>query len=105
MSYRKHSMGTKEIIELIIAGFFGSLVRLVLDPPKDSWTRWAAQVFVGLCCAVFIGGMFAHFTNAGDYGFLAWGFVIGSMGEKALKKVQDRFFGLSDRTKKDKSEK
>lgn len=87
-------MGIREAVELLIAGFFGSLVRLVLESPPDSWTRWAAQVFVGLCCAVFIGGLFAHLTNAGSYGYLAWGFVVGSLGERALKKLQDKF--LSD---------
>jgi hypothetical protein len=84
------SLGDPDIRDLAISGVFGSLVRLMIDP-EENWIRWVTQLFVGMLCAVFLGGVAAYFLDAGTKGLLACGFVFGSLGEHGLKMVQDRF--------------
>lgn len=74
---------------LLTAGFFGSLVRLILKPEK-SWQAWLAQIFVGAACAVFLGGAVSHVLNLGTAGMLASGFAIGTSAEHALAWIQTR---------------
>ena len=76
--------------DLAVSGILGSLARLIIAP-EDNWRRWVAQLIVGMLCAVFLGGLAAHFLNAGPSGLLACGFVFGSLGEHGLKVAQNKF--------------
>lgn len=87
--------------DLTFSGIFGSLARLVIRP-EESWQAWVTQVFVGVVCAVFIGGLAAHYLNAGRHGVLACGFVFGSLGEHGLKMLQKRVMNQGEEKEKEK---
>lgn len=86
---------TKELTVLFIAGFFGSLVRLVLNP-EPRWQRWLVRFTVGVSCAVFLGGVaseaIAKAFSLKDMEQLlsASGFICGVLAEQMLEKMQAR---------------
>lgn len=85
---------------LICGGFFGSIVKLTLHPEKR-WSIWLSQFIVGILCAVFIGGLLAHWLGAGHYGFSAVGFIIGTAAEQFLAITQRK---LAKHLKEEKEE-
>lgn len=78
---------------LAFAGVAGAFFRAILAPEVE-WKRRIAQGVGGALSALFLGGFMAQITNqvfdTGPYSWLAWGFIMGSGGEVAVKYVQDR---------------
>lgn len=90
-------MDWKTTVLLMIAGIFGSLVRLTLNP-EPSWQRWALRFFVGISCAVFLGGLIGHlmvkwFDLSGEseaWAIAAAGFITGTSSEQVLDFIMRR---------------
>jgi len=90
-------MDFKTVTVLLIAGFCGSLVRLVLYP-EVHWKRWVGRFVVGILSAVFLGGLIGHLIhewfNLEDaiISSAASGFIVGSAAEQfhdlVLRKIQ-----------------
>lgn len=78
---------------LAFAGVAGAFFRAILAPEVE-WQRRVAQGIGGALSALFLGGFMAQVTNhmfdTGPYSWLAWGFIMGSGGEVAVKFVQDK---------------
>lgn len=76
---------------LAFAGVAGGFFRAILAPEVE-WRRRVAQGIGGALSALFLGGFMAQITNqlfdTGPYSWLAWGFIMGSGGEVAVKYVQ-----------------
>lgn len=84
---------------LAFSGIAGGFFRALLAP-EERWKQRVAQGVGGALSAIFLGGFMAqitdHFIDTGYYSWLAWGFVMGSGGEVAVKFVQDRLMGVSN---------
>ena len=82
---------------LTVAGLGGAIFR-ALVAPKESWKLRVTQGLGGALSAIFLGGFMAQATEtifmAGPYAWLAWGFIMGSGGEVAVKFVQDKLIGV-----------
>ena len=84
----------RETATLVIAGFFGSLVRLMLAPP-ERWQRWVARFIVGVSSAVFlgppVGHMIAKWSGLDASGTLpAAGFLTGVTAEQLIVYIQSK---------------
>lgn len=83
---------------LALSGIGGAYFRAVVAPEQE-WRKRVVQGVAGALSAIFLGGLAAHFINtiadAGVYAYLAAGFLMGSGGEVAVKKIQDRILGKS----------
>lgn len=85
----------REVTVLFIAGFFGSLVRLVLNP-EPRWQRWLVRFIIGISCAIFLGGVvseaIAKAFSLKDVEQLlsASGFICGVLAEQLLEKMQTK---------------
>lgn len=81
---------------LAVSGVGGAYFRAVIAPEQE-WKKRIVQGIAGALSAIFLGGLVAHFVdgivNAGVYTYLAAGFLMGSGGEVAVKKIQDRVLG------------
>lgn len=81
---------------LALSGIGGAYFRAVVAPEQE-WRKRVVQGIAGALSAIFLGGLAAHFINAiadaGVYSYLAAGFLMGSGGEVAVKKVQDKLLG------------
>lgn len=81
-----------------ISGVGGAFFRILLAP-ESNWGRRAVQGIVGGLSAIFLGGLVAHiintFADAGVFSYLAAGFLMGTGGELAVKRMQDRVLGGS----------
>lgn len=84
---------SEEMKTLMTAGFFGSLVRVLLQPEKK-WQRWLVQMIVGVASAVFLGQVFgvmiAKLTGAPGASIAAAGFIIGTAAEQVIAWLQKR---------------
>ena len=85
---------TKEVAVLMVAGFFGSLARLVLSP-EQCWKRWAIRFVVGISCAVCLGGFMGQllakwFSVPASETAAASGFVVGVTAEQLIQLFQAR---------------
>lgn len=78
---------------LAFSGTAGAFFRALLAP-EEKWGKRIAQGVGGALSAIFLGGFMATITEqmfeTGPYAWLAWGFVMGSGGEVAVKFVQDK---------------
>lgn len=87
---------------LAISGVAGSFFRAILAPEKKVGRR-IVQGIAGAMSAIFLGGIVGHvlnsMTGSGVYSFLAAGFLMGSGGEVAVKKIQDKILGKEDADK------
>jgi len=85
---------------LAVSGVAGGIFRAVFAP-RQQWRRAIVQFFAGAVAAVFLGGAAAGLINAivdvGPYALLAAGFLVGSGGEAAVRALQNKLFGPSDR--------
>ena len=86
-----------QLILLGLSGLGGAFFRALLAPQED-WKRRVTQGVGGALSALFLGGFAASITDqllhtGPPYSWLAWGFVMGSGGEVAVKFVQDRLMG------------
>ena len=85
----------KEVTVLLIAGFFGSLTRLVLNP-EPHWRRWLVRFIVGVSCAVFLGGVVSQLIaktldlQEMERIFSASGFICGMTAEQLIEKIQNK---------------
>ena len=89
----------KSTLVLLVSGFFGTLVRLVLAPEK-SWKKWLSRFVVGISSAVFLGGLIGHLITkwldlSGDVEGQSWaiaasGFIVGTAAEQVLANIQKR---------------
>lgn len=83
-----------EVKTLLVAGFFGSLVRILLKQERR-WQRWIVQMIVGVLSAVFlgqiVGGLIAQWTGAPGASLSAAGFIIGTAAEQVIASLQKRF--------------
>jgi len=88
-----------EVKTLLIAGFFGSLVRVLIKFPK-SWKQWCVQMSVGVICAVFLGrvvGMIiGDWTGDMSSSLSAAGFIIGTAAEQIIAKIQKKVIDEKD---------
>lgn len=87
----------EQIMLLTLSGLGGAFFRALLAP-EESWKRRITQGVGGALSAIFLGGFMAQLTDqivhVGPYAWLAWGFVMGSGGEVAVKFVQDKMLGI-----------
>ncbi|MGL4673295.1 MAG: hypothetical protein ACRCXK_00400 [Wohlfahrtiimonas sp.] len=78
---------------LTISGIAGAVFRTIMSPEKAFW-RKVMQGFAGALSAIFLGGFLASFlnniTDFGVYSYLASGFILGTAGEVAVKKIQEK---------------
>tara|TARA_R110000851_G_scaffold258264_1_gene410691 strand:- start:1835 stop:2161 length:327 start_codon:yes stop_codon:yes gene_type:complete len=86
-----------ELSLLVFSGVGGAVVRALFTPEAE-WKRRIAQGLGGAISAMFLGGlaaqMFNHIVNdTGPYAYLAFGFLMGSGGEVAIKRLQDKLLG------------
>lgn len=83
----------EQLILLAISGLAGACFRALLAP-QEKWRRRVAQGLGGALSAIFLGGIAAQITDqlmdVGPYSWLAWGFIMGTGGEGAVKYVQDK---------------
>lgn len=87
-----------QLILLAFSGVGGAFVR-ALFLPEESWKLKLTQGIGGAVSAIFLGGFMAQMTDTlltpTPYSWLAWGFVMGSGGEVAIKAAQKRLQGIS----------
>lgn len=85
-----------QITVLAMSGVAGAFFRVLIAPEKE-WKRRIVQGLGGGLSALFLGGILGYLidaaTGAGGYAFAAGGFIMGSGGEVAVKKLQDRLIG------------
>lgn len=84
----------KEVVVLLVSGFFGSLARLILSPEKCI-KRWLVRFVVGVSCAVFLGGFIGQllsnwFHVPATETIAASGFLVGVTAERLIELVQSR---------------
>lgn len=83
-----------DVKTLLIAGFFGSLVRVLLRPERR-WQLWLVQMVVGVSSAVFLGqvfgGLIGQWTGSPGASLSAAGFLIGTAAEQVIACLQKRF--------------
>ncbi len=88
----------EQLALLAFSGIAGAFFRALLAP-EDKWKRRITQGIGGALSAIFLGGFMAQITDqiidTQSYSWLAWGFVMGSGGEVAVKFVQDRLMGVT----------
>ena len=86
----------EQLALLLFAGISGGFFRAIMAPEKRVKLR-VMQGVGGALSALFLGGIMAHITNSivdgGSWSFLAWGFIMGSGGEVAVKWAQERLMG------------
>ena len=86
----------EQLLLLGIAGIGGAFFRAVLAPEME-WKRRISQGLGGALSALFLGGIAANISNqiydGGTYTWLAWGFIMGTGGEVAVKFIQDKLMG------------
>ena len=86
----------EQLALLAFSGIAGAFFRALLAP-EEKWKRRIAQGLGGALSAIFLGGFMAQITDqiidTQSYSWLAWGFVMGSGGEVAVKFVQDKLMG------------
>ena len=86
----------EQLALLAFSGIAGAFFRALLAP-EEKWRRRIAQGVGGALSAIFLGGFMAQITDqiidTQSYSWLAWGFVMGSGGEVAVKFVQDKLMG------------
>lgn len=82
-----------QLAMLAVSGIGGAYFRAVIAPEQE-WRKRVVQGIAGALSAIFLGGIVAHFVdavaNAGIYSYLASGFLLGTGGEAAVKKLQDK---------------
>jgi hypothetical protein len=85
-----------QLLLLGFAGIAGGFFRAITAPETEIKRR-IIQGLGGAISAIFLGGVMAQITNGivdtGYWSFLAWGFIMGSGGEVAVKWVQERLMG------------
>lgn len=90
-----------QVTVLAISGAAGAAFKAILAPEKY-WRRRIVQGIGGLLSAVFLGGLVGsilqHLTDAGFYAYSAAGFIMGSGGEAAVRRLQEKLLG-GDREK------
>ena len=88
----------EQLALLTLSGIAGAFFRALLAP-EERWRRRITQGIGGALSAIFLGGFMAQITDqiidTQSYSWLAWGFVMGSGGEVAVKFVQDKLMGVS----------
>lgn len=86
----------EQLTILAMSGIGGAFFRALLAPEVE-WKRRVMQGLGGALSAIFLGGFMAQITDqfveTGYYSWLAWGFIMGSGGEVAVKFVQDKLMG------------
>lgn len=86
----------EQLAILAMSGVGGAFFRALLAPEIE-WKRRVMQGLGGALSAIFLGGFMAQITDqfveTGYYSWLAWGFIMGSGGEVAVKFVQDKLMG------------
>lgn len=94
----------KEITLLFLAGFFGSLVRLILTPDKN-WHGWVVRFIVGISSAVFLGGFLGDLlvtwgkVPESPNTFAAAGFLVGVTSEQIIAAIQGKLKSIQDEKK------
>jgi hypothetical protein len=88
----------EQVILLTVAGIGGGFFRAILAPEKKIMQR-VVQGVAGALSAIFLGGLMATMTNSviegGHWSYLAWGFLMGTSGEVAVKMAQEKMMGAS----------
>lgn len=83
----------EQLILLAMSGLAGAVFRALLAP-QEAWKLRVAQGLGGALSAIFLGGFAAQITDSivdvGPYAWLAWGFIMGTGGEVAVKYIQDK---------------
>lgn len=89
----------QQISVLALSGVAGAFFRAVIAPEKEVLRR-IVQGVAGAISAIFLGGIVGYMIDkgldAGVYAYLASGFIMGSGGEVAVKKLQDKILGRED---------
>ena len=97
----------EQLALLTLSGIAGAFFRALLAP-EERWRRRITQGIGGALSAIFLGGFMAQITDqiidTQSYSWLAWGFVMGSGGEVAVKFVQDKLMGVNDYNRKNKND-
>ena len=83
-----------QLVLLAVSGIGGAYVRAVFAP-EANWQRRIVQGVAGALSAIFLGGLLGSIidamASAGNWSYLAAGFLMGTGGEAAVKWAQDRF--------------
>ena len=91
----------EQVALLIFSGVAGAFFRAVIAPEVE-WRRRVVQGVTGALSAIFLGGLLAHvidaMTGAGPMAYLAGGFLMGSGGEVAVKRFQEKYLGEEKKT-------
>lgn len=81
---------------LMVAGFFGALVRGMLAPEgklKARLVQGVVGIFSALFLGAFLGGFFEGIVAHPAYAYLASGFICGTAGEVIIAYAQRKILG------------